>query len=300
MSEKTTSDRWIKCISTQGNIRGVAIQATQLIRSMTEIHQLEGMGARGLGEAVLGALFLASYCKPGERMNLNIQGEGYFKQALVDAYPDATVRGYVVERALSPEAIKAMEEQGIGPWGQGMLSVLRSKGGEGKQPYVGTVPLLTGHLAKDLTFYWLQSEQIPSAVGIAVNLDEKGQVAAAGGFLIQALPGASSEEVKAIERQIHEIHSLAAEINKSENPVHLLARIFENTAFIIVEEKPIRFQCNCSWERVERALSLIGIDELRTLVREEDKPMVRCDFCSKEYEVDESLVEKIVNKRANT
>src|SRR5690242_16961592 len=141
------TDRWIKCIATHGNIRGVAIRAGGLVRTMAETHGMKGEGSRGLGEAVMGALLLGSYMKPGERVNLNIQGDGLYQQALVDAHPDGTVRGYVVERPGHPSAKKRLER---GPWGDGLLSVLRTKGDEGKQPYIGTIPLLTGHLAKDL------------------------------------------------------------------------------------------------------------------------------------------------------
>src|SRR5947209_8721863 len=102
-----TTDRWIKCLSSQGSIRGVALHATELVRKMAEVHQLQGMGAKGLGEAVMAALLVASYCKSGERVNLNIRGSMHYRQALIDAYPDGTVRGYVIERVPSEEDAKA-------------------------------------------------------------------------------------------------------------------------------------------------------------------------------------------------
>jgi molecular chaperone Hsp33 len=289
-------NRWVKVISDQGNIRGIGVQATGMIREMARVHGLRGMGARGLGEAVLGATLLGAYCKSGERINLNIQGSGFFKQALVDANPEGHVRGYVVERSLSKKEIEDLEAQGTGPWGHGLLSVLRTKGTEGKQPYIGTVPILTGHLAKDLTFYWVQSEQISSSVGLAVNLDSDGQVSAAGGFLIQALPGASDKEVAAIERHIHDLQSLAAEIATEGGPMHILSRIFESTTFFVIEEKPIEMRCQCSWERVERALSLVGAVELQAMLDEDRDANVRCDFCSKEYKVGPATLEKLILK----
>src|SRR5689334_21288963 len=97
----STQNRWVKCISTEGNIRGVAIQATGLVQQMADLHKLKAGGARGLGEAVMGALLVSSYCKVGQRINLNIQGAGYFTQALVDAHPEGHVRGYLVERELT-------------------------------------------------------------------------------------------------------------------------------------------------------------------------------------------------------
>lgn len=285
--------QWTKCISTHGNLRGVAIQATDLVQRMAEIHDAQGIAARGLGESVIAGLLLASYCKAGERVNLNIQGSGHYQQALVDAYPDGSVRGYVIER--SEEQI-AKEVRSLGPWGDGLMSVLRTKGGEeGKQPYIGTVPLLTGHLAKDLTFYWAQSEQIPSAVGIVVDISPDGKrIASAGGFLIQAMPGASPAEIRAIEDHINHLQSLAKSLAENADPIGLLSQIFQSTAFVVVEEKPLEFRCSCSWERVERALALVGSAELRSMLTEDNHAIVRCDFCATEYRVGAEQLEDMI------
>jgi molecular chaperone Hsp33 len=283
-----SNNRWVKCISTQGNIRGVAIQATELVQSIADRHGLKGTAVRGLGEAVMGALLISSYCKQGERINLNIQGSGQFKQALVDAYPDGAVRGYVIER----ESFVVPTEE-LGPWGEGLLSVLRTKDEEGGKPYIGTVPLLTGHLAKDLSFYWVQSEQIPSAVGLAVNLDGD-RVVSAGGFLVQALPGATAAEVQIVEKHIHEIHSLAESLAEDASPVHLLSQIFQSTAFIMLEEKTLEFRCTCSWERVQRALLLVGTAELEAMLNEDKHAVVHCDFCAKEYRIDEKMLRQFL------
>jgi len=288
-----SQSRWIKCISTVGNIRGVAIQATDLVRDTARLHGTQGEGARGLGESLIGALLLSSYCKMGERVNLNIQGSGFIRQALVDAYPDGAVRGYVIERP--PEQQPERNPAHEGPWGAGLLSVLKTKTSEEhKQPYIGTVPLLTGHLAKDLTFYWAQSEQVPSAVGLIVNLDDQGEVTAAGGFLIQALPGASPAEVLMIEEHINHI-ALAEQFANESNPLHLLSTIFQSTAFIIVEEKPLVFRCSCSWERVERALMLVGPAELQAMLAQDHNAIVRCDFCTKEYQIDAAGLQRLID-----
>jgi molecular chaperone Hsp33 len=293
MANPLASNYWIKCISTEGNLRGVAIQATDLVQSLADQHKIKGMAVRGLGEAVMGALLIASYCKPGHRINLNVRGSGYFQQALVDAYPEGTVRGYVIER----ENIQD-EDTNLGPWGTGLLSVLRTKDEIGEKPYIGTVPLLTGHLAKDLSFYWVQSEQIPSAVGLSVSMDGD-RIVSAGGFLVQALPGASTQEVRNIEHHIGEIQSLAESLNKDVSPMHLLSQIFQSTPFIVVEEKPIECSCNCSWERVQKALTLVGVPELRSMLLEDRVAIVRCDFCAREYEVNEAMLEKLIEDTQN-
>lgn len=289
MSTSSVPSTWVKCISTQGNIRGVAIQATQLIQEISEIHSLTSRGTSGMGEAVMGALLIASSCKPGERVNLNVQGSGYFKQGLVDADPNGLVRGYVIER----KSEETLIDPGFGPWGQGLLSVLRTKDENTGKPYIGTVPLLTGHLAKDLSFYWVQSEQIPSAVGLAVNLKNDG-VISAGAFLVQVLPGASLSEVKSIENHIHEMHSLSEKLTEETKPIHLLSHIFQSTAFMLVEERTLKFECNCSWERVQRALILVGAAELQSMLEEDHGAVIHCDFCTKEYRVDGVTLKKLI------
>ena len=291
------NDRWMKCISTHGNIRGVAVQATDLIQKMADRHHLKGAAVQGFGEAIIGALLVASYCKQGQRINLNIQGSGLFKQALIDAYPEGMVRGYVIEQ--DPSQFVSEGDGEFGPWGEGFLSVLRSQDdrleGGSKQPYIGTVPLLTGHLAKDLSFYWVQSEQIPSAVGLSVTMNGD-RVESAGGFLVQALPGASTLEVRAIEQHIHEIHSLPELLRREPPLIHLLSQIFQSSAFMIVEEKKLAFRCDCSWERVQRALVLIGADELTAILTEEKTATVKCDFCGTEYNVDEAALGELIQE----
>ena len=288
--KQSIPSRWVKCISTHGRIRGVAIQATSLAQETCVRHKLHGDAARGMGEALMGSLLIASYCKEGERVNLNIQGDAGFRQALVEAKPDGTARGYLIER--DPTSFVA--NPAFGPWGGGTLSVLRTRDREREQPYIGTVPLLTGHLAKDLTFYWAQSEQVPSAVGLAVVVRDD-VIVSAGGFLIQIMPGATAEEVRTVETHINEIQSLAEQLGESGgDPLALLGQIFQSTAFVLLEEKELGFFCNCSMERAHRALSLIGPSELQAILREEDHASVHCDFCAKEYRVGREELEKLI------
>lgn len=285
------SDRWVKCLSSNGTIRGVAVQARELVRGMAALHQVRGTPAVCLGEAVIGALLVASNSKGEERVNLNIQATGPVRQALVDAHPDGRTRGYVITSETAPDAV-------MGTWGEGLMSVLRTKTETQNQPYIGTVPLITGHLAKDLTFYWVQSEQIPSAVGISVTTDEDGKIVGAGGFLVQAMPGATSEEVQQIENQINHIQSLAAELSGDAEPTKLLAKVFSDTSFMLLEQKQLGFDCTCSWERVSRALALVGTHELESMLAEDGKASVRCDFCNEEYVIGrDQLSEMIKNSR---
>lgn len=323
-------DRWIKCLSSSGTIRGVSIRATDLVAELAGLQELSSHGSKALGEALIGGLLIGSFCKPGERVNLNVQADGVAKQALVDAHPDGTVRGYVIENP-SPSGTIAVSQNppteklaetvqtfatpsgefvidlslsdaasATGPWGTGLMSILRTKDLEKKQPYIGTVPLITGHLAKDLTFYWLQSEQVPSAVGLAVNLDAAGKITSAGGFMLQALPGASAEEIKEIEQQVQHLGNLAQEVAQERDPIHLLSKIFQNTAFNILETTDLKWACSCSWERIQRALYLIGATELENILKEQGEAVLKCDFCCKEYRADGEMLKKLIAQSRNS
>jgi molecular chaperone Hsp33 len=282
----------VKCISTNGNLRGVGIECTQVVQELIQIHQLTPKGGRFLAEAVVGSFMLGSYCKAGERVNLNIQGSGHCSQVLVETYPDGRFRGYAIERSQP-----LMSIPGQGPWGGGTLSVLRAKASSGVQPWIGTVPLVTGHLAKDLTYYWSQSEQVPSAIGILVRQDSSGRVLLAAGFLVQAMPGATFEEIAMIEQHLHDFNASEAE-NSGEGmePMQVLGRVFQSTPFIKLEETPLQFECSCSRERVENAMLLVGADELRTMLAEDRGASVNCDFCSTEYRFDAAHLEVLIEE----
>ncbi|MCM0604599.1 MAG: Hsp33 family molecular chaperone HslO [Xanthomonadaceae bacterium] len=283
-----SSSTWVKALLTTGTVSGIAIDATDLTQKAVARHGFkEDKAIQSFGESVLGALLLASHCKKGEHINLNIRSSGVVFQAVIDAYPDGSVRGYVVPRESStPYSIG----ENTGPWGDGLLSVLRTKDISQERPYIGTVPLVTGKLAKDLTFYWAQSEQVPTALGIVVNVHE-GKVHGAHAFMVQALPGASDKDLKWIEDQVFHIS------NQLE-PKQALAHLFQNATFSFLETKNLSFKCHCTLGRVERALALVGEVELNSMIENQNGAEVKCDFCSENYIVGkEKLQELIKNSR---
>lgn len=284
------TDKWIKCVSLGGNIHATAILAPNMIEHARKLHHYGKVHATVLGEAMMGGLLLASSYKQGERVSLVVHGDGFLSQAVADADPSGFARGFVnVREGVFPEA----SDQVV--WENGRLTVVRLKQYE-KEPYSGTVPCVTGHLPKDLTYYLSQSEQIPSAVGIAVNASDSGEILSAGAFLVQIMAGATDEEVDAIEANIQHMQSLASQVSENKEPTLILGQIFNEMTFTILEEKPLRFQCTCSRERVVRALEMMGLAELKDM-REKDKGAeVRCDFCGKEFAFDKADLNKLISK----
>jgi molecular chaperone Hsp33 len=286
---RSKKDKWVKCISLTGTIRAVAIDATETVNVLAKRHKLSEAGTIALSEGVIAGLILSSYCKSGEKVNLNIQGSGWCQQAIIDANADAEVRGYIVERP--QEEVKL--GRGVGPWGIGLLSVLRTKHDDAK-PYIGTVPLLTGRLAKDLTFYWLQSEQVQTAVGIEVITAEDGSVSHAEGFLIQAMPGATDTDIQMIEDHLKKLHHFDSTSVIRSTPVHLLSYLLEHQSFSLLEEMPLTLKCPCSFERVNRSLMLVGNEELQGMVKDAKNIEINCDFCSELYVYTPAMISDLI------
>lgn len=284
------SDRWIKCIAISGNMKATTITAADLIEDARKRHKLGSTETRALGEALMGGLLLASTCKPGERVSLSLKGDKFLRQTIVDAVPSGSVRGFVISKDFEGDI-----DINQGPWQHGLLSVVRQKLNE-KEPYVGTVPIVTGYLAKDLTFYLTQSEQVPSSVGLAVNLNNDGSVKSAGAFLVQVLPGATSKEIKSVEDNINHLQSLAANIDRDSNPTHLLAQIFSDFSFTILEERPLHFECTCSKERVSNALRLLGQAELEDMIAKDKGAEVYCDFCGTSFNYDAKELSSLIDR----
>ncbi|MBI3542133.1 MAG: Hsp33 family molecular chaperone HslO [Deltaproteobacteria bacterium] len=287
-------DKWIKCISIGGTMVATAITAPDLIEDARKRHKLSSAETKGLGEALMASLLLASTCKAGERVSLSIKGDKFFRQAIADATPEGKVRGFVIAKELESDIDTSM-----GPWQNGLLSVVRLKLNE-KEPYVGTVPIVTGYLAKDLTFYLTQSEQIPSAVGLAVNLGKNRSVVSAGAFLVQVLPGASKKEIESLENNINQLEGLAARLAKDSDPTRLLAQIFSDAAFTILDERPLAFECTCSRDRVSGALKLLGKAEIEDMIAKDHGADVNCDFCGTCYSYSEGELAALLQATSST
>lgn len=298
MRMSAAKDHWIKCVSKEGGIRAVAIHAKGLVGEAVRRHKLTDAGIRALGEALIGGLFFASYSKGKDRINLKVNGSKSLAYAFVDSYPDGTVRGYVVEKPVPAGAVTV--PSGVsshhGPWGEGLISILWTKALSEREkgtPFVGSVPLVTGHFAKDLTYYWVQSEQVPTAIGIDVKV-KRGKVLSATGFMIQTLGGASDEEISRMEFALSRLKEFQTEFESDPDPMRILELLFGPKAFKVAQRKPVRFKCQCSKARVTRALHLLPAEDLTDMIQREKKAVVNCDFCGEVYKLSRPELVKIL------
>jgi molecular chaperone Hsp33 len=222
------------------------------------------------------------------QLALEFRGDGPIGRVVVDARADGSARGYVG----SPHIGHRNGESGSIDVGasigkEGFLHILRDTGEE--EAYRGTVPLINGEVGSDITYYFLQSEQTPSSVGVGVLLGEDGGVLSAGGFILQLMPGADEEVIDKLEGQIQQMDSVVKQI-ESGVPLPSIMHALLGDTYNIVEERPLSFRCTCTLRRVERALLSLGAEELHAIVNEQGMAEIFCDFCREPYRFDKQAL----------
>jgi molecular chaperone Hsp33 len=292
---QTTKSQWTKWLSSPGNIRVVSIEATNLMNELIAQQGLQGLAQVGYGEAVVASLLIASSHKSMESINMNAQGSGVFKQAMVDATPDGRVRGFLIEET-NPEMHTYGAQGRNGPWGTGVLSVLYTQNFEGKYPYKGMVPISTGHFDEAVNDYFRDSEQTLGKVGLAVGFD-KDRKFKARGILIQALGGATPEELDAIRAlKVEDLRNTAFLADDEAKVKTEVSSLLAGRNFEIVEQRELNRFCTCSQERTERALLLTGEQDVMEALGDDGFMTVTCDFCRTDYKITRERLKSIFSR----
>jgi molecular chaperone Hsp33 len=219
--------------------------------------------------------------KGNEKLTVQVKGDGPLGQIVVDANAAAEIRGYVDH----PQVHMASNSQGkldvAGAVGRtGYLYVIKDLGL--KEPYRGSVPIISGELGEDFTLYFAESEQSPSAVGLGVLVDIDGTVLHAGGFIVQVMPGLPEDQLERLEQAISAMPHVTALLDQGESPESLLHFLVGEDLTIHQSMEPV-FKCKCSRERFEQALITLGQKELRSLIEEDGKAELHCHFCNEKY-----------------
>jgi len=288
------NDYLARSITRDGHIRGLACQSRDLVEHACRRHGTYPTACAALGRALTGGALMGALLKTRERVALKFEGNGPLKKVLVEADSNGTVRGYVrvPEVHLRPREDKLDVAGAVGR--SGLLTVVKDL--RMKEPYTGVVPLYSGEIAEDLAYYLTESEQIPSAVGLGVFVEPEG-VASAGGFLVQSFPGAREDEVESVIEKIQNNPSITELLRSGNTPEDILAGIFQDLDFDIIERRPLAFRCNCSRERVERALISLGPSEISTIIEEQGDAEVTCEFCRQAYSFSREELEQLVEEQ---
>jgi len=269
----------------------VAIKSTKLVDEARKSHGTLPTASAALVRTLTGALLLGVTLKNNDTLTLRIFGEGPLGGVIAQADAKRKVRGYVQEpKTHLPLNAKGKLDVG-GAVGEGFLHITKDLGiGD---PYTGSVPLVSGEIAEDITSYLVNSEQIPSVCALGVLVETDNSVRASGGFLIQVMPGAEDKIIDELEKNLQDIKPISQMIDEGLTPEEVLKQVLGDMEFKVLEKEDVFFSCLCSKERLERVLISLGKEELKSMMEEQGKAELRCHFCNKCYDFNIKDLENI-------
>lgn len=286
----------LRAIDESETIKISAAITTDVVEEAAKIHKLSKTTSAALGRVLTAAAIIGSWQKnEKDSITLSINGNGPAGKIVATCKNDGYVKGYVTNPGAdlpTREADGKIDVAGI--VGEGNLTLVMDTGM--KKPYTGTVNLTTGEIAEDLAVYFLQSDQVPSAVGLGVLVDVDYSIKAAGGFIIQLMPDATEEQISKLEENLKGLPSVTSILDEYHDAGKLIEILMKDIDFKILEKREITYKCNCSREKVEDAIVSVGPREIEEILREDKKAEVSCYFCDKVYNFDESDLERMVKK----
>ena len=289
------SDYLVKGLAYDGQFRVYAVDATQAVAEAQRRHDTWHTASAALDRAMVGSLLVATTgLKGDQKMTVIINGNGPGGRIIADANGKGDIKAYITNPHVGLPLNRNGKLDVKGVVGtEGTLTVIKDLGL--KEPFSGQVPLVSGELGEDFTYYMVNSEQIPSAIGLSVLVDTDDTIKVAGGFMIQVMPDASDAAISQIEKNLSEMPLMSRLMEKGDTPEDVLERIIGKENIHYVEEMPVQFQCDCSHERFKDGLAAIGKDELKDMIAEDHGAEVVCQFCSEKYHFsEEELTELLV------
>ncbi len=276
------SDYMVRAIAANEQIRAFAVTSRELVETARAAHNTSPIATAALGRTMSAALMMADMLKgDDDLLTIQIDGDGPLQHILVTADNHGHVKGYV----RNPNVILPPEENGHlnvgGGVGNGSLSVSRDL--ENGEIYGSQVALYNGEIAEDLTHYFAESEQVPSSVGLGVLMEHDNTVKQAGGFIIQLMPFTEEETIRKLEENLASIGSVTDMLEEGKSPEQMLETVLQGMDVHITEKEDVSFHCNCDRDRVERALLLLGKDELTEMIDDGEPVTLHCHFCEKRY-----------------
>lgn len=276
------NDYIVRATAADSSIRAFAITSKNMVEEARKDHDTSPVITAALGRLLSGAAMMGTMMK-GEKdlLTIQIQCQGPAQGLTVTADSAGHVKGFpmvpVVE--LPPNALGKLDVGGA--LGLGVMSVIKDMGL--KEPYVGQIALQTGEIAEDLTYYFAVSEQVPSVVGLGVLMNRDNTVRQAGGFIVQLMPFAEEETISKLEENIKNLASVTTMLDAGKTPEEMLGVLLEGMDLEVTDTLPVGFSCNCSKDRVRKALISIGREELQSMIDDGKEIEVNCHFCNKNY-----------------
>jgi molecular chaperone Hsp33 len=276
------NDYLIKALAFDGKVRAYAINSTETIGEAQRRHYTWPTASAALGRAMTAGVMMGAMLKGDNKLTIKINGGGPLGGIIVDSNANGEVRGYVHH----PQTHFDLNEHGkldvrraVGT--DGMLIVVKDIGM--RDHFTGQVPLVSGELGEDFTYYFAASEQVPSSVGVGVLVNPDNTILSAGGFIIQLMPGTDEATIEKIESNLQSVPPVSKLIEKGLSPEEILFEILGEENVKVLEKMPVSFQCTCSKERFGNAIISLGTSEIEEMIEEDGKAEAHCHFCNEKY-----------------
>lgn len=286
-------DYLVKATTYNGMVRAYAIISTNTVGEASRRHDTWATTSAALGRTITITAMMGAMLKGDDSITIKVEGDGPVGTIIADGDAAGHVRGYVS----NPHVDFDLNEKG-------KLDVARAVGKEGKisvtkdlglkDYFTGEVPIISGEISEDFTYYFANSEQIPSAVGAGVLVNPDLSILAAGGFIVQVMPGADEEIIDQLEEEIQSFPAISTLIREGNSPEQILERLFGDEEVKIHEQLPIEFRCKCSKERIERAIIGLGNEEIESMIKEDQGAEATCHFCNETYHFTEAELESLI------
>jgi len=289
-------DYIIRGASIDESVRFFACITTNMVEEARRIHDCYPVATAALGRMLTAGCMMGTMLKSDrDTLTLQINGKGPLGSIVVVSDNSGNTRGYVG----NPQVETRTRENGKLDVGSavgvdGVLTVIKDLGL--KEPYIGTVPIVTGEIGDDLSAYFASSEQTPTAVGLGVYVETDGRVSAAGGFIIQLMPEADENTISKLEENLSRIKSITDMINSGLDAEGIIGEVLGDIAFKVYETREVGYLCTCSKERLERALVSIGRNDLQEMIEEQGHAELVCHFCNKKYSFSRDELANLLEK----
>lgn len=286
-------DYILRATAANSNVRIFVASTKETVQKAFEIHHTTPVMTAALGRMLTACAMMGVTLKDAnDLITLTVKGDGPAGGITVTGDFKARVKGCCYNNNVDIPLKTDGKLDVSGALGKGTLTVIKDMGL--KEPYVGQISLVSGEIAEDITYYFAKSEQTPSAVGLGVLIDRDYLIKQSGGFIVQLLPDADEEVISSLEKKIAGINSVTDLFEKGMTAEDILSYIVGDFDYEVTEKIPVEYYCNCSRERVEKALISIGKKEISKIIEEDGHANIHCHFCNKDYEFDETALRSLI------
>jgi molecular chaperone Hsp33 len=285
-------DYLVKATAYDGKVRAYAISSTEMVKEAQQRHDTWATASAALGRTMTITTMMGAMLKGEDTITVKVEGNGPLGAIIADGNAEGKIRGYVKNPHVDFDLNR-----------KGKLDVARAVGTEGtvsvtkdvglKDFFTGEVPIISGEISEDFTYYFANSEQIPSAVAAGVLVNPDHSILAAGGFIVQVMPGAGEDMIEELEEQIQSFPAISSLIQQGNTPQQILDKLFGARDIKLLETLPVEFRCRCSKERVERAIVGLGHEEIQQMIDEDHGAEATCHFCNQHYQFSEEELERL-------